>query len=196
LLAAGGGTVPSELQPNAPINLASTGALTGPRELDISGIEDDGRIFLLSVRNADIAVNDLTITATTDINGGGASLVVSSTLDLFFTHETGGNWRAYRFTLPGTTTGAAIYREILDSSLWAAGTNNEIVIIQSGAPGAGEAGPHGLVVAESYLVQTYRDDNGRQVSLGVTVDSGTGDVTLRRAGLAPNVDIRLVMGGD
>lgn len=194
LLSAGSATFPSELQENAPINLISTGALTGSRELDISGIENDGRVFFLSVRNTDIAANNLTITATTDINGGGASLVVSLTRDFLFVHETGGSWRAYQQATP--TTAVALFRGFIDSTDWAAGTANRVTVIRTGVPVAGEIGPHNLTLANSYIIQSYRDDNGNQINLGAEVDSTTGDITLRKTGLAPSIDVRIiVMGG-
>jgi len=80
---------------DAPINIISSGALGSARALDITGMEQDGRFFFLSVDNSDIGVNSLTVTATTDINGGGASLVVSTTTDYIFVHQTGGTWKAF-----------------------------------------------------------------------------------------------------
>lgn len=91
LLSAGDGT----LTGNAPINLVSTGTLGAPRSLSIAGTEQPGRMFFLSLRNTDIATNPVTIIATTDINGGGPSFIVSSQLTYLFIYESSGNWRAY-----------------------------------------------------------------------------------------------------
>jgi len=188
LLSAGDGA----LTQNAPINLISTGALGATRDLDITAAEDDGRVFFLSVRNSDITTNDLTITATTDINGGGTTLTVSEAVDYLFVHESGGTWRAY---VQSMMAGANIFRGTIAGTEWGAGTNNRITIIQTGAPGAGEIGPHGLAIASSYLVQFYRDSDDQLVDLGIEVDGGTGDITLRKTGLAANSAGRVIVAG-
>jgi len=177
---------------NAPVNMVSTGALTAARVLTITAVEQDGRFFFLSVRNSDIATFNLTITATTDINGGGASLVVAAATDYLFVHETGGTWRAYALS---TSTSALIFRGAVASALWAAGTANEVTIVQTGAPGAGEIGPHALAIAPSYLVQYYRDSDDEMADLGVSVATGTGDITLMKTGLAPTTDGRVIVAG-
>ncbi|MHA2063654.1 MAG: hypothetical protein ACXABY_04640 [Candidatus Thorarchaeota archaeon] len=203
LLGDSGGTNASLLQENAPINLISTGALGGARELDITNIEDSGRMFFLSVRNSDISgVNTLTITATTDINGGGASLVLSSATEILFVHEgaegaTAGNWRAYEQTLQGATSNIArIFRDTFAAVDWDAGaSNNQIEIPQTGAAGAGQIGPHGLMVATSYVVQVYRDSDDEQVDVGLEVTAG-GLITMTKAGLGPDFAGRVVVVGD
>lgn len=196
LLSASGGTTASILQENAPVNLLSTGELGGDKELDITGVEQDGRFFFFSIRNTDISSFDLTITATTDINGGGASFVVSEATDLIFVHESGGTWRAYEQQLPSFVTDtAAIFRDTFTASDWSSGTINNITIIQSGTPGAGEIGPHSLAIAGSYLVQVYRDSDDELVDVGIVVDESTGDISLTKAGLGTNFDGRVIVAG-
>jgi len=91
--------------------------------------------------------------------------------------------------------GANIFRGTIAGTEWGAGTNNRITIIQTGAPGAGEIGPHGLAIASSYLVQFYRDSDDQLVDLGIEVDGGTGDITLRKTGLAANSAGRVIVAG-
>lgn len=92
LLSSSSATFPSELQVNTPLSLVSTGSLGSPRALDISGIENDGRLFFLSVRNDDLDTNSLTILSGNSINGN-SSLVITQLSDLVFVHTTGGVWR-------------------------------------------------------------------------------------------------------
>lgn len=88
-------TSPATLQINAAINLISTGALGGPKELLLSGVEQPGRFFAFSVENTDLAINSLTITAGISINGGGPSLVVTEPTDYIFFHCFSGEWKAW-----------------------------------------------------------------------------------------------------
>jgi hypothetical protein len=190
LLSVGAGA----LQENSPVNMCSTGALGAARSLDISGVEQDGRFFFLSVRNSDLATFNLTITATTDINGGGASLVLSTAADYIFVHETGGNWRAYQQRLSTAAT-AAVFRATFAAADWTGGTANEVTIIQTGAPGAGEIGPHALDIASSYDVTVFNDADDEMVDVGVVVNTSTGDITLTKAGLGPNFNGRVLVLG-
>jgi len=195
LLTASGGTAASLLQIDAPVNLISSGALGGAREVDITGIEQEGRFFFLSVRNSDITTNSLTISATTDINGGGASLVVNSAQDYIFVHESGGTWRAYvqQLTIP---TAACVHRSTFAAVDWDAGTNNnEIVIVQTGVPGAGEIGPHACAIASSYLVQVFRDSDNAQVGIPVEVNPVNGNVTLSKKGNGTDFAGRVILVG-
>jgi len=180
------------LTENAPINMISTGALGAARDLDITGIEQDGRIFYLSARNSDITTNDLTVTATTDINGGGATLTISVATDYLFVHESGGTWRAY---IQSQTAASGIFRTTFAAAVWAAGTANRIDVIQTGAAGAGEVGPHGLAIASSYLVQVYRDSDDELVDVGIVADGGTGDITLSKTGLGADFAGRVIVAG-
>lgn len=195
LLSASGGTNASMLEIDAPVNLISTGALGGARELDITGIEQEGRFFFLSARNSDITTNNLTITATTDINGGGASLVISAASDYIFIHESGGTWRAYQQQLSVPSV-ACVFRADFSAADWDAGaTANSITVVQSGVPGAGEIGPHACAIASSYVVQVFRDSDDRQVGIPVLVNPTTGDITLRKFGLGPDFDGRVIIVG-
>jgi hypothetical protein len=97
-------TPTATLQSDAPINIVSTGALGGAKSLDLSLIEDNGRLLYLSARNSDIAVNNLTLIPTTTINGAG-TLVIAASTDLILVHETGGVWRAYYQSTTGVGGG-------------------------------------------------------------------------------------------
>jgi hypothetical protein len=192
--AGAGPTGTATLQENAPVNLYSTGALGAAKNLDLSGIEQNGRFFFLSVRNSDLSTNNLTITATTDINGGGSSLVINTAVDYVFVHETGGNWRAYQQRLSTAAT-AAVFRATFAGADWSSGTANEITIIQTGAPAAGEIGPHALDIASSYDVTVFNDADDEQVDVGVVVNPSTGDVTLTKTGLGTNFAGRVLVLG-
>lgn len=190
LLSVGNGT----LTGNAPINIISTGALGAARSLTITATEQNGRLFFLSVRNSDITTNNLTVIASTDINGGGASFVINAARDYLFVHESGGTWRAYeqKFNLSGF---ARVFRGTFAASVWSAGTVNRITIVQTGAPAAGQIGPHSLAVASSYAVQVYRDSDNQLVDLGVVVDPGTGNITLSKTGLGADFAGRVIVVG-
>jgi hypothetical protein len=190
LLSVGNGA----LQENAPINLHSTGVLGSARTLDLAGIEQNGRVFTISVRNSDITANNLTVSSSTDINGLGATLVISTAADYIFVHETGGSWRSYQ-QRTSQASDALVFRTSFVGSDWTGGTANQINIVQTGAPGAGEIGPHGLTIASSYVVQVYNDTNDRMVGIGVEIDGVTGIVTLRKTGLAPNFAGRVIVLG-
>jgi len=92
LLQDGSPTSPSFLQENTPIHLISTGDLTGPRELDISGAETNGRLFFLSIRNSDIDVYSLTIVSSDVINDN-SELEIFFPGDYVFVHVSNGIWR-------------------------------------------------------------------------------------------------------
>lgn len=195
LLSVGNGAITG----NAPINMISTGALGGARSLNITATQQNGRMFFLSVRNTDITTNNLTVVATTDINGFGPNFVISSKRDFLFVHESGGTWRAYEQKLDESTT-VAIFRTSFAASVWTAGVANRIRIKQTGAPGAGEIGPHNLAIASTYLVQVYRDDGGTEpeselVDLGTRVDSTNGDIVLTKTGLATAFDGHVIVSG-
>lgn len=190
LLSVGNGV----LTGNAPVNIISTGALGGARSLTITATEQNGRFFFLSVRNSDITTNNLTVIASSDINGGGASFVINAARDYLFVHETGGVWRAYeqKFNLSGF---ARVFRATFSAGTWSAGTANRITIVRTGAPAAGEIGPHGLALASSYVVQVYRDSDNQLVDTGVIVNGGTGNITLTKTGLGANFAGRVIVVG-
>lgn len=99
LLSVGNGTISD----NAPVNLISTGVLSAPRSFTVIPAEQNGRVFFLSVRNSDIATNPITVVASTDINSGGASFIISTQVTYLFIHESSGNWRAYVQNITNTT---------------------------------------------------------------------------------------------
>jgi hypothetical protein len=195
LLSAGDGT----LTEDAPISVISTGLLNAARTLDLTSLEAaDGRILLLSVRNSDISgVNTLTLLATTSINGFGPTtgFVIDEEKNYWLVHETGGIWRAYEQRLDFGAA-AVIFRDTFAAADWTAGTNNQITILRTGAPAAGEIGPHNLMDADSYVIQVYRDSDDELVDTGVVVNSATGDITLTKTGLGADFDGRIIVVGD
>jgi hypothetical protein len=192
LLSAGDGI----LTEDAPVSLVVTGALGAARELDLTNCEQDGRFFYLSVRASDITTNSLTLMVTTDINGMGptSGLTISEAQDYLLVHESSGTWRAYQQKL---TQGAdsQVYRATFSAGDWAAGTANQITFVQTGAPGAGEVGPHSLGISSSYTVNVYRDSDDEAVDVGVIVDGGTGNVTLTKTGLGADFAGRVMIVG-
>lgn len=99
LLTSSSPTGPAVLQENAPLVLLSTGSLSSPRGLDISGVENDGRFFFLSVQNDDLDVNSLTITSSSTLNNL-TELIITSPGDYVFTHNSGGVWRVQAVYTP------------------------------------------------------------------------------------------------
>jgi hypothetical protein len=184
------------LTEDAPVSLVVSGALGAARELDLTNCEQDGRFFFLSARASDISTNNLTIMVTTDINGMGptSGLTISESQDYLLVHESGGMWRAYQQKL---TQGAdsQVFRGTFSGANWAAGTANQITIVQTGAAGAGEIGPHSLGVAGSYTVNVVRDSDDEMVDVGVIIDDVTGNVTLTKTGLGADFAGRIMIVG-
>ena len=183
---------------DCPISVISTGALGAARELDISACEQDGRIILLSVRNSDITTNNLTLQATGSINGTGPTtgFVISAEKNYWLIHESLGEWRAYEQRL-SVGAAATVFRATFASTKWNEGaTNNQIVVVRTGASGLGEIGPHNLMNADSYVVQVYRDSDDELVDVGLIVDSTTGDITMTKTGLGQNFAGRIIVVGD
>lgn len=191
LLEVGNGTLTGD----APINIISTSLLHAARNLNITNTEQPGRVFFLSVRNTDITTNNLTVVATTDINGFGPNFVINRHSDWLFVHESGGTWRAYE-QVENASTFARIFRGTFLAATWIAGTANQITIVQTGAPAAGQIGPHALAIASSYVVQVYRNSDNQQVDTGVVIDPVTGNITLTKTGLGANFDGRVVVIGN
>lgn len=187
LLSVGDGALTAD----APHVLVSTGALGAAVALDISAMEAEsvaqgglalnGRFFYLSVQNSDISTNNLTVTGSTSINGS-ASLVISSTGDYIFHHTSGGVWRANVLPLPAEKL-ATIARIPFLATDWDAGAiKNTIVALQTGAPAAGQVGPHSLTVASSYVVQVINTDLTPDELVDVEVQfAANGNITLKKA---------------
>lgn len=180
------------LTTDAPYALYSTGTLGAARTLDISALEAEnvaqggealpGRFFFLSVLNSDVSTtNTLTISGSTSVNGS-PSLTINSTGDYLFTHLTGGIWRSSVLPSPSDSL-ASIKRVPFTAADWSAGTKNEITVIQSGSPVAGEVGPHLLAKYGSYLVQVINTDltPDEMVDVETQFDSVTGNITLVKA---------------
>lgn len=178
---------------DAPVSVVVGGTLNAARELDLTGVEQDGRFIFLSVRASDITTNSLTLMVTTDINGMGptSGLTITEAQDYLLVHETGGTWRAYQQKL-SQGADSQVYRATFAAGDW---VSNAITIVQMGAPGAGEIGPHSLGIASSYTVNVYRDSDDEAVDVGVVVDGGTGNVTLTKSGLGPSFDGRIMIVG-
>jgi len=164
LLSAGNGI----LTVDAPLVLYSTGTLGAARTLDISALEVEsaqqgsqslnGRWFFFSVQNSDISgSNTITVSATTSINGAG-TLVIKRAGDYIFYHETSGIWRANLLNRPAEQH-ATIAMVAFTAADWSAGaTKNQIEIIATGSPVAGQVGPHSLKVYPHYVVQICDED--------------------------------------
>lgn len=192
LLSVGNGALTSD----APLVLTSTGALTASRTLDITGLETEtaleggeklpGRFFLLYAQNTDISASvSITVSSSATINGA-ASFAITNTGDYLFAHVADGVWRCSALARP-TENVATLVRVPFTAADWAAGTANCVVIPQTGALGAGEVGPHGLVKAGSYLVQVINTDltPDELVDVETQFDASTGDITLVKAKKAP-----------
>lgn len=194
LLSAGDG----DLTADTPLFLRSTGALGAPRALTLDDAEDDGpRIIFIDFFNTDIAVNNILVSGSVSINGA-AVITVSEVSQWILFHVGGGIWYALRQWPQNTVEGAAIRRLTFASALWAAGTVNQITITQSAAPGAGEIGPHGLDLSDTYVVQVYDTDGAVSELVGVDteVDPATGNITLFIAGPGQAFGGTVVIIGD
>jgi len=180
------------LTTDAPLVLHSTGALGAARTLDISALEIEnvaqggeplnGRFFYLSIQNSDISsTNKITISSSSTINGF-ADLEITSTGDYMFFHESAGAWRVNILPRPEEAL-ATLTRIPFTADMWADGIKNEITILQTGTPSAGQAGPHYLTKADTYVVQIVNTDLDpvEVVDLEVQFDSSTGNITLVKA---------------
>jgi hypothetical protein len=127
--------------------------------------------------NGRVVIVDSGTGATGGTGGTGATGVTGSTGS---TGPTGVSQPAFR----GTFTAAE----------WSSGTPNAITILQTGAPAAGQIGPHGNPVAGSYNVAVFRDSDDQQVDVGVEVNPANGNITLTKAGLGADFDGRVMVG--
>jgi hypothetical protein len=79
---------------------------------------------------------------------------------------------------------------------WAAGTPNEITVIATGVAGAGTLGPHELPTGGAYHVSVF-NSTGAPITVGVDAEIeialATGDVTIKKAGLATPFAGRVVI---
>ena len=79
---------------------------------------------------------------------------------------------------------------------WLAGSSvNEIVVIPSGTPGAGEVGPHTQPIGRAYGMSVFKDD--LPLTIGVDIELkislATGEITLIKAPLADPFDGRIII---
>ncbi len=80
---------------------------------------------------------------------------------------------------------------------WAAGVANVITVIRSGAPAAGQIGPHGLTPSDRYVIQVYDTtvSPSEQVEVETTIDPTTGNITLTKSPVPPDFPGYLVIVG-
>lgn len=115
ILSASGGSVPSVLQENAPISLISTGLLNTPKELDLSQVEANGRLFFLSVQNTDLDTNSLTLVSGSNLNGD-ASLIITDPDDYVLVYTVNG-WRVQSIYTPEEKSNLELEMEFKASQL-------------------------------------------------------------------------------
>lgn len=193
------------LTDDTPHVLVSTGALGAARQLSIAGMEVEsaakgsmplpGRFFYLSVQNTDLPTNPLTVVASGTLNGI-ASLIIDDTGDYLFHHVGSGVWRVNELAAPPTDL-ATIKRVSFLASDWDAGAiKNTIKIIPSGSPVAGEVGPHGLLVAGSYLAQVINTDLTPDEQVDVEIQfAGDGSITLKKSPKADDFSGVIIIAG-
>lgn len=88
--------------------------------------------------------------------------------------------------------GSPAFRAPFLTTDWSSGTPNTITILQTGIPGAGQIGPHGLTPNNSYVVSIFRDSDNEKVDVGIFVD-GIGNITLTKTGLGADFNGRVVI---
>ncbi len=194
LLSAGDGIVTADI----PLFLRSTGALGAARTLTLDDAEDDGpRVVFIDFNNTDIAGNNIIVSGSVTINGA-ASITVSEVSQWILFHVGGGIWYALRQWPQNTVEGAAVRRLAFAGGVWAAGVVDQITITQSAGPAAGEIGPHGLDVADSYIVQVYDTSGADSILVGTEaeVDPATGNITLIKAPAVADFAGTVIIIGD
>ena len=202
LLSAGDGA----LTEDTPHVLTSTGALGAARTLDISGMENEssgrgglelkGRFFYLSIQNSDISsTNTITISGSTSINGN-ASYAVQNTGDYIFHYTSDGVWLVNILPRPSEQV-ATLKRITFAATDWDAGANNnEITVIQTGTPAAGQVGPHSLAAYESYMVQVINTDLPQPELVDVEIQfASNGDITMKKARQAGDFNGIMIIAG-
>lgn len=202
LLKAGNGALTCD----APFVLVSTGALSAARTLSIAGLETEsaqegseampGRFFYLSVENSDISnSNKITVSSSATINGA-ATFEIKAASDYMFYHVANGVWRCNILPKAGENH-ATIARVPFTAAMWSAGaTINQIEIIPSGGLAAGQAGPHGLLVAGSYVVTVINTDLTPDEQVDVeTQFAASGLITMVKAAKAkPFNGVAVIVG--
>jgi hypothetical protein len=202
-----GGTTPNAATVNALpgfVTLIMTGAGTltlpegplttangGNRNLDLSGMEVElagdggininGRMIYLSIRNTDILTNSITLIPSVSISGQ-PTYVIDTEGDYILVHETGGVWRINPLPRPAENV-AVMKRVDFVQADWVA---NKITCIQTGVAGAGQVGPHLITVASSYVVQIVNTSLAPDEQVGLQVQyAANGDITIAKAAKAP-----------
>jgi hypothetical protein len=130
--------------------------------------------------NGRVVIVDSGTGATGGTGVTGATSVTGSTGPTGATGPTGVSQPAFR----GTFTTAE----------WSSGISNQITILQTGAPAAGQIGPHGNPIAGSYNVAVFRDSDDQQVDVGVEVNPANGNITLTKTGMGADFDGRVMVG--
>lgn len=200
------------LTEDAPLCLVSSGALGADRILNFSGMEVEtaarggqplnGRFIYLSVQNSDVNNSGtgykLTLKGSGTVNGV-ASVDITSPGDYWMVHDENGNWRINILPQPGEAL-ATLVRVPFAAAKWGQHPTNKntIVCLQTGIPGNGQIGPHGITAYSTYLVQVYNTENAtwtEQVDVEIKVDKITGDITLQKAQKAVPFDGILVISG-
>lgn len=193
------------LTADAPLVLYSTGAFGGARQLDISALEKEsalqggedlrGRFFMLSIENTDIATNNLTIVATGNVNNA-ASMVISSMGEYMFYFLGDLGWHAVIMPTPADAL-ATIKRVSFADFKWDEGaTKDTIKVLQTGAPGNGEVGPHGLTAASTYSVEVWNMDLAYPEIVDIEVQcDASGNITLKKAAKAKDFNGVVVIIG-
>lgn len=204
--------VEAALTEDAPLCLISSGALGANRTLNLAGMEVEtlarggqplnGRFVYLSIQNTDVnntlSGYRLRVKGSATVNGA-AYVDINSPGDYWFVHDQNGAWRVNVLPTPGEAL-ATLTRIPFTAAKWGQHPTNKntIVCLQTGAPGAGQIGPHLLTIYSTYLIQVYNTDNAtwtEQVDVEIKVDKLTGDITLQKAQKAIPFNGILVISG-
>ena len=113
-----------------------------------------------------------------------------------FHYTKNGAWRVNEIPTP-IENAATLKRVPFIAANWDAGaTKNTIKILQSGAPGAGEVGPHGLTAYGSYLVQVINTDATPDEQVDVEIQfASNGDITMKKSGLGQDFSGIAIIAG-
>jgi len=183
----------SALTGDAPHVLVSTGALGAANALSIAGMESEtageggaalrGRFFYLSVQNTDISTNNITVSATSTINGL-ATLVIDHVGDYLFHHIAAGVWRVNTLATPAQSF-ATLVRIPFTTGDW--GGVNTYTITQAA---------HGLTAHNSYIIQVINTDLSPVEQVDVEMQfAASGNITLRKAPRAADFNGIAIIAG-